>query len=71
MSRAHDTNPVRRRREQQGMLLIELADKCEVRPPKLSMIEHGYVPRLQTMIAIADALDTTADVLWPQEFDPA
>ena len=71
MTVARDTNPVRKLREQQGLLLGELAERSDCSAAKLSMIEGGFVPRLPTMRAIAAALGTTADKLWPDEFEPA
>lgn len=69
MTRAHDQSPVRRLREDRGLLLIELAQQSRCSAPSISMIEHGYVPKLPTMCRIADALGTTADQLWPEEFE--
>ena len=70
MTRARDVNRVRLRREEQGMLLKELADKTGLSAPMLSHIEGGFVPKLHSMRAIAAALGTTADQLWPNEFEP-
>lgn len=69
MSHARDTNPVRLRREEQGMLLIELADRIGRSPSLVSVIEGGFVPALPTMVQIADALDTTPFALWPGELE--
>lgn len=71
MTNAHDQNRVRKCRESQGLLLVELAEKAECSNSKLSFIEHGYVPKLPTMLRIADALGVQADELWPDEFEPA
>lgn len=69
MTIARDRNPVRRRREQLGMLLVELAEKTGRSPGLISHIEGGYVPKLATMLKIADALRTTPDALWPEEVE--
>lgn len=70
MTHARDGNRVRLRREQRGMLLKELATAIGRKASLVSMIEGGFVPKLPTMRAIAAALDTTADQLWPDEFEP-
>ena len=70
MTHAHETNRVRKAREAKGLLLIELAENAGISASKLSGIERGYVPRLPTMLQIADALGVEADELWPDEFDP-
>lgn len=68
MTRARDINPIRVRREEQGMLLIELAAKIERSPAMLSMCEGGFVPRRATQVQIAAALATTPEALWPGEY---
>lgn len=74
MTRAHDRNLVRRRREDQGLKLVELAqlatraDGNSIGAPLLSMIEHGYVPQRRTQVQIAAALSTTPEALWPEEY---
>lgn len=79
MGRARDMNPVRQRREELRMLLVELAAKVDgslvdgvpVRcsPPLLSHIEANFYPRARTQQAIADALGSTREVLFPLEFE--
>lgn len=51
------------------MLLIELAKKAERSPAMISMVEGGFVPTKESSrLKIADALDTTPEALWPDEF---
>lgn len=68
MTRARDINPVRLRREEKGMLLIELAEKAEVHAAMLSMTEGGFCPQSDSRARIAEALETTPDQLWPEEY---
>lgn len=73
MTRARDVNRVRARREQQGLMLKELAEMIREDPkrnpaPMLSMIEGGYVPKRRTQVLIAAALRTTPEALWPEEY---
>lgn len=78
MTRARDINPVRLRREEMGLLLGELAERVNgsvvngsvVRcsTPMLSMIEGGLVPKAKTQQAIAEALSSTREQLFPVEF---
>lgn len=69
MTHARDTNLVRKRREELGMLLTELAEKIERSAGFVSTVEGGLVPKLSSMLAIADALDTTPIALWPAEVE--
>ena len=68
MTRARDVNRVRLRREEQGMLLKELADKIGRSAALVSMCEGGFVPRRTTQTQIAAALHTTPEALWPEEY---
>lgn len=68
MTRARDTNPVRIRREELGLLLGELAVTIDRSAPMLSMIEGGYTPKRPTQVQIAAALRTTPEALWPEEY---
>ena len=68
MTRAHDTNPMRLRREELGMLLIELARKVERSPAFISSVEHGFVPKMHSRDKLAAALSTTPEALWPEEY---
>lgn len=34
----------------------------------LSNVEHGFVPKPDTRRKIAEALDTTVEALWPDEY---
>jgi hypothetical protein len=73
MTHARDSNPVRLRREELGLLLKELAEMITTGDgrnpaPMLSMIEGGYVPKRKTQVTIAAALRTTPEALWPEEY---
>lgn len=68
MTRARDLNRVRLRREEQGMLLKELADAIDRSAALVSMIEGGFVCKRRTQVAIAAALNTTPEALWPEEY---
>ena len=70
MTRAHDTNRVRLRREEMGMLLKELAQKIGRSAGLLSHVERGFVPKRPTQVQIAAALNTTPEALWPEEYEP-
>lgn len=75
MTKAHDYNRVRIRREEQGLLLIELAQRIadqtsngRFSAASLSGIEHGFVPKRHRQVQIAAALSTTPEALWPEEY---
>jgi transcriptional regulator with XRE-family HTH domain len=68
MTRARDLNRVRLRREQKGMLLIELAEKLERNAAFVSNMEGGFVPGADRRAQVAAALDTTPEDLWPEEY---
>jgi transcriptional regulator with XRE-family HTH domain len=48
--------------------LEELAAATGRASGMLSMIEHGYLPKAATRQKIADALLTTPQELWPDEY---
>lgn len=68
MTRAREENRVRLRREELDMLLKELADKISRSAALVSMIEGGFCPKRKTQVAIAAALQTTPEALWPEEY---
>lgn len=68
MTRARDTNLVRLRREELGMLLTELAANIGRSAAMLSSVEGGFVPKRPTQASIAAALDSTPEALWPEEY---
>jgi len=68
MTFARDVNPVRQRREELQMRLVDLARESNCHAAMISMTEGGYVPGVESRARIADALDTTAQSLWPQEY---
>lgn len=68
MTRARDINPVRLRREELGLLLVELAHAIGRSPAMLSMVEGGYCPKRTSQVKIAAALATTPEALWPEEY---
>lgn len=61
-------NRVLARRRELGMHITVLAAKADRSAGLISMVCHGYCPKLSTMEAIAVALDTTVETLWPDEF---
>lgn len=68
MTYARDVNPVRLRREQLDMMLIELAKQSSCHAAMISMVEGGFVPGADSRARIAQALDTSPQALWPQEY---
>ncbi len=68
MTRAHDNSLVRQRREELNMLLVELARKIDRSAAFVSQMEHGFVPAHKRRQQVATALDTTPEVLWPEEY---
>jgi hypothetical protein len=68
MTRARDLNPVRLRREELNMLLVELAAKIGRSPAFVSVCEGGFIPAHNRRVQIATALDTAPETLWPQEY---
>jgi lambda repressor-like predicted transcriptional regulator len=68
MTHARDTNPVRLRREELGVLLKELAEEIQRSAALVSMIEGGFCPKRKTQVSIAAALRTTPEALWPEEY---
>jgi transcriptional regulator with XRE-family HTH domain len=69
MSRARDESLMLARRKQLGMHIEILASKSKCNKALISMTEGGYIPKLPTMIRIAAALETTPELLWPDEFE--
>jgi transcriptional regulator with XRE-family HTH domain len=68
MSPSPDEHPVRIARKAKDWRLEDLAAKAGCSKPLLSNVEHGFCPSIRRMREIAKALDTTPEVLWPQEF---
>jgi transcriptional regulator with XRE-family HTH domain len=69
MSRARDESLVLARRKELGLHLKVVASRARCSAALLSMIEGGYRPKEPTMEKIAEALETTPQTLWPDEFD--
>ena len=51
------------------MQLIELAALIDRSPAFISQVEGGFVPKPKSQLQIADALETSPDVLWPGEWE--
>ncbi len=68
MTLTRDINPVRLRREELGMLLVELARKIDRSAAFVSVCEGGFVPHAARRQQIAEALETTPERLWPGEY---
>ncbi len=55
---------VKKLREQAGMRQSDLAKACNVKQPNLSRIEKGHcIPRHDTLMRIAEALDTSVETI--------
>ena len=51
-------------REKKGLTQEQLAEQVNLSPMHISVIEHGNkLPRLETLINIANVLDVSADIL--------
>lgn len=71
MSPDPDTHPVRRAREAKGLRLEDLAKLVGKSASMLSNVEHFFLPKHATRVKIADALGTTPEALWPDEYPEA
>lgn len=71
MSVARDGSLVRTRRQELRLHLKIVANRASCSPALVSMVEGGYIPKPARMLAIASALETSPDRLWPVEFDDA
>jgi transcriptional regulator with XRE-family HTH domain len=57
-------NRIKEVREKRNLTQEELADKVDLSPTHISVIERGLkVPKLDNFVAIANALDVSADEL--------
>lgn len=62
-----ETSPVRREREAQGLRLIDLAERADMSPGHISMIEtRGYIPSLRSKEKLAKGLGMSVEELWPE-----
>lgn len=69
VTRARDTNPMRARREELGLMVTELAQALGRTAAFVSMCEGGFVPsQLARRKQIADVLQTSPEALWPEEY---
>lgn len=68
MTRAHDRSLVRQRREELGLLVIDLARELGRSAAFVSMMEHGFVPGHRRREQVAATLQTTPEALWPEEY---
>ena len=66
---ARSQSLVRKRREELGLLLIELAERLQVSPSLVSFVEGGFVPKPGTQVAFAEALECSPIDLWPDEWE--
>lgn len=60
---------MRKRREEQGILLIELAAQLGRSPAAISSFEGGLVPKRVTQEEIAAELKCSPIDLWPDEWE--
>jgi transcriptional regulator with XRE-family HTH domain len=68
MTRTRDENPVRLRREELGMRLIDLAGALNRNAAFVSNMEGGFVPSAARRDQVAKVLGTTPELLWPEEY---
>jgi DNA-binding XRE family transcriptional regulator len=66
-----EVTQVERRRRDLGLSQVDLAKAAKVTQQSISLIEGGRVPRLATAYAIAAALGTTLEDLFPQAAVPS
>ena len=71
MTYARDNSLVKKRREELGMQLGELADEINRSPAMVSMMEGGFVPDHDRRCQVARALHTRPEELWPEEYAEA
>ena len=65
-----ETNPALARRQQLGLKLTDIASRAGRSVALISNIEHWYVPsKVSTMLAVAKALETTPELLWPDDVE--
>jgi predicted transcriptional regulator len=68
MTFARDVSPLRRRREELGLQVSEVARLINRSAALISNCEGGFVPDHGRRKQIAAALETTPEVLWPEEY---
>ena len=68
MTNERDNNLVRKRRDELGLTLVEVASRMGRPASLINTIEGGFVPKEPTQRALAVALETTPDKLWPGEW---
>lgn len=74
MSPPAATHPVRLARQAKrnengdSWRLEDLAEAIGKSISMLSNVEHGFIPKPDTRVKIARALDTTVEALWPEEY---
>lgn len=71
MTAARDSNPVRQRRDELGLTLMEVATRMGRPASMINNVEGGFVPQKDTQLAFAVALESTPDVLFPGEWERA
>lgn len=59
-------HPVTVARKAKGWRLVDLAQQIGRSAPLISQIEHGYIPKPSTQVAIAVALDRQVEDLFPE-----
>lgn len=70
MTPQRDDNRALARRQELGLKLSDVASRAGRSVALISNVEHGYIPtKIATMLAIADALETTPPELWPDEIE--
>ncbi len=69
MTKARDRSLVKKRRDELGLTLVQVAERMGRPASMLNTVEGGYVPKEPTQRQIAVALETTPDLLWPDEWE--
>jgi len=63
-----EDHPLRIRRENLRLRLVDVARRAGVSTPLVSMLENGYLPKKRASLElVAAAVDATVEDLWPTE----
>jgi len=63
-----EDHPLRKRREELELRLVDVAERAGVSTPLISMIEGGYTPgKRSTLERVAAAVESTVKDIWPEE----
>lgn len=63
-----EDHPLRKRRRELDLRLIDVAQRAGVSTPLISMMEGGYEPsKRATLERVARAVESTVHDIWPQK----